>query len=679
MSRRNKQKRKLKQQRDKHARRSGGADRQPRGVYGVVQRASLLLEQGDVDEARELLEAEQRRGRAKPESLRLLLDIHHEQRDYVSFCRTCRQLLERSPGDPHLQLMLAGGYLSCGRPAAALRQFRKFVEQAPDDPLLDGIGETIAGIEPLVEELLRSASFAPIPAAERLELAALHDEALASLDDGDNGQCAKLEERLLARWPEFLPARNNLSEAYFRAGQGAKALAMSRQVLAADPENFHALSNLTRHLLLCGRRDQAREFADRLRRARSDRHDFASKRVEAFSFLGDDEAVLEAFEEAKRSGLPHGAVPELAMLYHLAAVAAARQGRLNEARQLWDRALKHRPGFQLAQENLADARLPSEKRHGPWPFDLHDWIAGSVIEELIRLFKAAAQKSENAVEKAARKFCEAHPEVVGLLPELLERGGEGGRGFAIRLIKLAETPELLEVLRQFCGSSSGPDELRMEAATFLCRQGVLSGAQMRMWLQGEWREIELFGFEITHEPVGPVHCDEVDDWSYNALQALKRRDGAEAQALLEKCLAREPDSPDLLNNLAKAYSIQGREDEARRLSREIHERWPDYFFGRITMANLSTLAGDYEQAEAYLTPLRSRARLHVTEFTALCSAYVQLFQARGKYDAAERWLEMWEQIDPDNPQLGQLRRRMSPSHALGNLKSWAGNALSRFW
>jgi hypothetical protein len=97
------------------------------------------------------------------------------------------------------------------------------------------------------------------------------------------------------------------------------------------------------------------------------------------------------------------------------------------------------------------------------------------------------------------------------------------------------------------------------------------------------------------------------------------------------------------------------------------------------MANLSTLAGDYEQAEAYLTPLRSRARLHVTEFTALCSAYVQLFQARGKYDAAERWLEMWEQIDPDNPQLGQLRRRMSPSHALGNLKSWAGNALSRFW
>ena len=66
---------------------------------------------------------------------------------------------------------------------------------------------------------------------------------------------------------------------------------------------------------------------------------------------------------------------------------------------------------------------------------------------------------------------------------------------------------------------------------------------------------------------------------------------AEAEVLLRHAIAQEPNSPNLLNNLASALEMQGRRGESRALMIEIHERFPDYFFGRTNVAaSLSRMA-----------------------------------------------------------------------------------------
>ncbi|HEY5311538.1 MAG TPA: tetratricopeptide repeat protein, partial [Pirellulales bacterium] len=190
----------------------------------------------------------------------------------------------------------------------------------------------------------------------------------------------------------------------------------------------------------------------------------------------------------------------------------------------------------------------------------------------------------------------------------------------------------------------------------------------RLWLDGRWQQVEVIGFEITDEPVGDVHGMQVNDWSYEGCQALRRGDGAAAASLFQKSIDFEGESPDLLNNLALAYLQQGRTGEALQLARQIHERWPDYFFGRIAMANMATAAGDYESADSYLAPLRQRRKLHTTEFTSLASANVRLLLASRNVSAARTWLAMWRQIDPEHPELERLELKCSSPGAFRALK-----------
>jgi tetratricopeptide (TPR) repeat protein len=207
----------------------------------------------------------------------------------------------------------------------------------------------------------------------------------------------------------------------------------------------------------------------------------------------------------------------------------------------------------------------------------------------------------------------------------------------------------------------------METANYLCRQDVLPAGRVRMWLGGRWEDVEMFGFEITDQPVGRPHTRQVEQWAYEGLQALGHDDGLAAETLFQKCIESEGERPDLLNNLAAAYDMQGKTDQSIELLRQIHERWPDYFFGRIAMANLAAEDGDYERGEAYLAPLRQRRRLHITEFTALATAYVRLSLDRENRKGAQSWLRLWREIDPDHPDLARLESQCATSRFAGLL------------
>ena len=95
-----------------------------------------------------------------------------------------------------------------------------------------------------------------------------------------------------------------------------------------------------------------------------------------------------------------------------------------------------------------------------------------------------------------------------------------------------------------------------------------------------------------------------------------------------------------------------------RLIREIHERHPDYFFG-ITNAASALLDEDkVEEAKQLMLPLFNRKRLHVSEFTALCTVQAELAMKEEQWEGAEHWLSMWEQVEPENPDLENYQSRL---------------------
>jgi tetratricopeptide (TPR) repeat protein len=641
----------VKRHKKRLAARRGNVPDDPR----IVEKALQLIERRQWHEARELLEEADESRPGQQQVMLLLMEVCHDTGDFPTYCSIGERLVRQAPENPNYQVALAGGYLAAGRGASALLAFRRYVQRWPDDPLSCGARDEIAQLEAVVEEMLAGV---PFPVAEKVDLAALHEGMLADLSLGEFGRVIELGQKLLARCPDFVPAMNNLSQAYWQTGRTAEAIAMSQRVLARDPENYHALANLARLLFLAGQTEEAQGMCRRLPGSHPDGLSLACKKAEIFSYLGDDGGVLAAFEEAERTEVVEQKSPDVALLFHLAAVAKARQGDWHTAQDYWRRALKVEPEFELAKQNLADSRQSVGQRHGPWPYGFEYWIRRDVLERLAAAVEPAGEDPE-AQNQAVRSFALQHRELTSSIPHLLDRGDEAGRSFAWRVARLLDTPEIRDALLGFCLSQRGPDQLRIEIANYLSQCGMLPDGRARLWLEGEWREIECMGFEIVEEPTGQPHTPCVDRWARDALAALHKDDGTEAERLLQMCLEVEPDRPELLNNLAQAFVLQGKKTEAESLIRQIHERWPDYFFGRISMANLAMQAGDLEKAETYLAPLRRQMRLHLTEFDALAGTYFELCFARGEMDAARRWLEMWKQINPDHPGLPQLERRLS--------------------
>jgi predicted Zn-dependent protease len=187
--------------------------------------------------------------------------------------------------------------------------------------------------------------------------------------------------------------------------------------------------------------------------------------------------------------------------------------------------------------------------------------------------------------------------------------------------------------------------------------GLIPAGPVRLWVNRECSETLLLSFEVYDTPV-EKHSAEVADLATEAHDALQAQDGVRGERFLKDALAREPDAPDLLNNLAAAYGLQGRREEAHALLRQVHAKHPDYWFGRIGVARLAIEAGQLDEAQALLRPMLEQKRLHTSEFAALAMAEIDLQLARGETQGAQSWLKLWESIAPDHPALAGQRRRI---------------------
>jgi tetratricopeptide (TPR) repeat protein len=276
------------------------------------------------------------------------------------------------------------------------------------------------------------------------------------------------------------------------------------------------------------------------------------------------------------------------------------------------------------------------------------------------------RKEEKAVEKAASVFVGQHSELNSLVPILLDRGDPQGRDFALNLARMAETPEMLAALCEFAFSNRGPDSLRMQALNVATKAGLVAPGLVRLWAQGEWREVQPMNYEIYTEPQHN-YSPQVAELLRKGTEALYEGRANEAETLITQALELEPNSPPILNNLAAVYSQQDRVQEYRALLDQIHAIDPDYLFGRANLAHVYIHEGKLKEAREMLEPLLSRRRMHISECGAVYGAQIDLALAEGHREAAQGWLNMWEQVDPDHPNLTVFKRRLDAPPLLEKL------------
>jgi len=627
-----------------------------RHLENALAHVDELIERKRWVEAREQLQELDRRYPNNGEILSELLNVAYELRDMRTYLDACERLLKLDPTDADLTLALAGAYLGNVRPASALATFRRFLEQFPEHERAAEARQEIIELEAKMGDLLRDLGVAGESA---LEIAMLHEQTLGLLDQGKYRQGRETAEALLKRYPDFPPALNNIAQSYFAEGNLAQAIATAERVLTKHPDNFHALANMVHYQAMSGNFEQARIFAERLKSVESIAVDSWTRKAEAAAYLGDDQAILDAFHGAEHAG---HLKPPLGdpLLFHLAAAAHMRLGDERAARQLWQRALAIAPGFGLAKDNLDDLRNPIGERHAPWFFEQGNWITARFVQDLQATLKRFARKTshKHAIREAMRQFVQQHPEIVALAPVLFDRGDAKSRELVLQIAQITEMPELLAALRDFGLSQRGPDSMRHTALRIASEAGLLPEGSVRMWTQGKWQEVMLLNYEINNEPTFH-HSAQVETWLVDSIQAEEAGDVDRAEKLLRRALQVEPNAPDLLNNMATIYDLRGQHQEADALLHQLLEQHPDYSFPRINLALKCIQRGDLEQAEALLKPLQTRKRFNISEFGYYINAQMELLVARKQPDGARKWLEMWQQMDPENPLVIHWQMRLS--------------------
>jgi tetratricopeptide (TPR) repeat protein len=630
----------------------------PRKLVEKTDEAYDLLERGKTTEALAILLELDQAYPNTPEVLGNLVNAYYDLKDMHNYEQAIRRLARLRPHDPDLNFALAGAYLLNERPALALHTFEEAQRRWPNHPKA---GEARKEIPRLKNALQEQTASLNLSETQAFELLLQHDELRYCLSHAEYRRGRQVAERLLGSYPDFVPAINNLAQLYAVDGELDQAIQTSQRVLAIEPENIHALSNLTRLHFLSGRPVEADRYAQRLKGSRADATDRWTKIAEALTFLEDDLGILELYERAKAADeLDPPDTDEI--FYHLLAVAAYRLGKEKEAQKYWRKALKIHPNFDWALENLKDFQKPLEERSGVWAYPFENWLLAAAVHDLSKQLKKMKPTAEKAQVQTtlARFFEEKHPNVFFLARHLVARGDSKARTFVARIAAVTAHPVLVSAAKEFVFGRVGSLQERFEAAHILAEADLLPSGPMQMWTGGKMQEVLLLDMEISPEPEESTRPERAQELAEKAYDALHERDGQRAQELLEQALAISPDDPSLINNLAMALEMQGQVDPARRMIRELRARFPDYFFGIIAAANLEAIQGNLEQAHELLNDLMQRKKLHTSEFTALCQAQIQAYLKENNREAARSWVEVWEQVDPENPTLKMYQGRIGP-------------------
>ena len=554
-------------------------------------------------------------------------------------------------------------------PASAIVYFSKFLSIVPSSEKAEQVREQI----PVLRDILtKVAAGEDIDDLSNLQRLAWTEQTLMWLGGGRLKEVLSVTRKHLDRFPSDTRARNNRAEALFRSGMWEEALTELEKSLVDDPSNFYSVACSCRIHFLRGMTTKSDAEAQRLEMMSPRQASDLTKAAEAFAFRGDDRRVLAQFDRLQEEGWVDDSPMDSALLYHFAAVVSARSGDLNLAKMRWKQSLEF-ASLDLAKDNLDDLTKPVSDRSGSYCFPLNYWFDDTQLKEIVEIssnfwntdFNGDRERTfaqENAVIQTLQR---KYPFVEKLIPALLDRSDRVGQMMAVGLGCRMGSEVVRQAILAFSESERGSDSLRYDSALQLKRRGLLPVGEIVLFISGKPTRVEILDFLITDEPkVSPGRSPKVERLAEDAFHALFEGRGKVAETKLRLATELEPDAPDLWNNLAMALLMQDREKEFEAICEMVSQRWPDYFFGRVTFANRLVKSRQYEEALEILNALQHRGTFHRTEFTALSKSFAKYFMSRNEQSSAIRWIEMLEQVSPDDLDIPRLRSLAAPKRSV---------------
>ncbi len=617
-----------------------------RALAEPLETARTLLEENRLEEALSLLLDLDRRHPNTRAVLELLSDTASRAERWPVALDANERLSILEPDEPDVHYNRGLSHLACGFLVLGRRYLQLVQDRWPDYEMNDRIRDTIGRLEKDVEKRLA-----------RLEVEARLEQVQVWLVRGKFAEARRVAQQMLSRWPRFLPALNAVADAWYQEGNLAQAIHATQQALQTVPENSRGRAMLVRFLVLAGRSDEARREAETLATRAAQHPDDRVAAAEVLTILGDDAGVLAVWAQAEQEGFQL-TDERLALLHHLAAVAEYRRGNEERARSLWARALKADPDHELTVANIDDLDRPTAEQTGPWPLPADAWLPANLVGELFRQAgRAPVAGRHSETEARLRRFLGQYPAVGPAARLLLERGDPVGCEVAVRLAGSARTPDLLAALRDFALGRHGSDRLRFQAAFSVASSGLLPGGTVRLWRAGAWQEMRVPAFEVTRQALGSLGLSPRAERMYReAYEALREdRDAERAEQLLRQALLEKPDHPRVIGNLVTALLVQGRKSEADALMEDLVRKHPDYLYAATHLARNRIEEGQFHEVLPLVEPFLLGPRLHASELHALALVHIELAIARNQRGEGWTWYQMMESVDPDDPQLPQVR------------------------
>ena len=602
--------------------------------------------------AEKTVEQLEQRFAAKKEVLECWLTLAYEKGDWHSYQQKATEYTLKYPDEPDAYLKLFSVCTKNTYPLLALEALQIFWQKFPNHPQITEAKQNIEKIQTLVPELLKEHG---LEGEQALQIGTLSERGRFLFESNKYTEASQIFEDLINLAPKFSPALNNLSLIRCFEGDLKGGIVLAKQVLEFEPNNFQALGNLVRFYVLSGEIDTAQKYLNELKALDNEVLDIWLKKAEALSLFGDWSGLVELGKEAESIDISEDLT---AIFWHYIAVGHANLGQAKKARQLWEKSLKIAPGFESAQKNLDNIKLPRGEQDTPWAFEINEWFSSKFKEDITQIVVHSETENDNEYQSIAKRIIKKNPHIIPLIPILLKRGSPLARKLAISLATLTKKPELLEVLQEFALGREGSDKERLEVAHQLNQEGVIPSGYVKIWVKGEQKELLLMDIELNDEPT-VSHSKKVRQLGQRAVMCLRNGDSKEAESILMEALKIEPSAPDLKLNLANAYRLQDREEEVYNLLLKIYEESPDYAFGTISLASHYLANEELEKAEEIISPLLKKNKFNYQEFCHLCEIHIQLAVKKKTPEAALSWLNLWKQLaDENDSNLDYWRNRL---------------------
>lgn len=168
----------------------------------------------------------------------------------------------------------------------------------------------------------------------------------------------------------------------------------------------------------------------------------------------------------------------------------------------------------------------------------------------------------------------------------------------------------------------------------------------------------LTSFEVTPEPLENPALEKLPTKVRERLEVLHHlvhADPAGAVKELEIYVARFPEVACCQNWLAKCYCDVGRQGEARALAERTVEQHPDYFFGKMILAQFLLREENLDGVDALLgtpkTPTSIAPHRQVFHYSEVLSYFHNcghFHLLTGEFDAARHCLDIMKDLAPRN-------------------------------